>query len=130
MALFWKDVRPQKYLYVDGWQLELDVYTDSYKVWPQDDDSKTTRKEIREANQKGRLIVKGLKKLLRTAKAPKGFFEAAGGAIHGNVNSVESKYRKLVGCCSNEMLIAIGNGSDFTIQSYVDGSYTISVEDL
>jgi hypothetical protein len=77
-----------------------------------------------ETRKNARAYIKGLKKLFASAKT-KHFFEAAGEQIHGNVNTVKSKYKKLVKCISTQKIIDIGNGSTFTIESYVDGSYTI-----
>jgi len=96
------------FINVDGWEIHINEGT---LAIPRDC-PKETRSNARN-------YIKGLRKLW-TASKTKGFFEAAGEKVHGNVNTQES--------ATSDMVRRIGEGFSFSIESYVDGSYSICVE--
>lgn len=104
------------FINIDGWQVE----------WPIPPRYASTKYPV-EVKKKARLYNKGLKILFKEA-GKKGFFERIGEQIHGNANDVLSKYDKLLRCCSVDSIIAIGSGLNFSVQSYVDGSYTVETK--
>jgi len=73
-----------------------------------------------------RAYIRGLKILFKASKE-KGFFEAAGEQYTGNTNTVESKFKKLQQCLRSAGIVAIGNGAQFSIESYVSGEYSVTV---
>lgn len=100
---------------IDGWEITTN---ENVLVIPREC-STETRKNARN-------LVKGLRKLW-TASKEKGFFEAAGEKVHGNTNTQQTKYEKLCQSATTDVLIKIGEGYRFNIESYVDGSYTVGV---
>jgi len=76
--------------------------------------------------QRARFYIKGLKQLWQ-ASFEKRSFEKMGEQVHGNTNTQHSKYMKLVKATNYSDTIRIGQGASFTIQSYVDGSYSVAV---
>jgi hypothetical protein len=104
------------FINVDGWEIHINEGT---LAIPRDC-PKETRSNARN-------YIKGLKKLW-TASKTKGFFEAAGEKVHGNTNTQETKYQKLCQTATSDMIRRIGEGFGFSIESYVDGSYSICVK--
>lgn len=110
-----KSIRPS-FINVDGWEILINEsgnleLNKSYPI------------EIR---KKARLQYKGMKKLF-AASHEKDFFEKLGEKIHGNINTVEEKYRKLISVCTEESLEKIGAGMSFIINSYISGKYRIII---
>jgi hypothetical protein len=101
------------FIHVDGWEIHI---TDNNLKIPRDC-PRLTRKNARN-------YIKGLRKLWKAASETKHFFEALAEKIHNNYNTQESKYQKLIQL-SQTSIVKIGEGSNFAIESYVDGSYTV-----
>lgn len=110
-----KDVQP-KVIHVspEGWEVIID-----------EQGFHMPTRMPREAKKNARLYWKGLKILFKEASKC-GFFEGLGGSIHGNNNTVEEKFNKLQSC-GHATIIQIGMGARYTVESYVDGSYTVSI---
>jgi len=119
----WKQVAPpHMYGYPGGWEIYL-----------KDGIPQISNNVPMVARKNLRLEIKGMKKLLKSANKI-GFFEKVGGSYTGNANTVIQKYDKIITCVKNAKvdgynngLCAIGDGCEYVITDYVDGSYDIRI---
>lgn len=98
------------------------VCIDGYEVNP----NSMSRAIPQEIRQKARFYIAGLKKLWQESKQKRSF-EKMGEQVHGNTNTQQTKYAKLVRATNCNDLVSIGQGASFSVESYVDGSYTVTV---
>ena len=113
-----KDIDPSHF-YIQGWEIRRNQYSEKIE-W---EIGRWLPSDVRKL---ARFYIKGLKKLLKSANT-KGAFESMGEVIHGNTNTVLDKFNKLQIAAGHNNIIEIGQGKDFTITSYVDGSYSLSL---
>ncbi len=118
----WKSVCPthiSSACNTGGWEVKL--------IDGKPDFSNSSSRIPTDAKQSILNIIKAYKRLIKSANNI-GTFEQIAGAYTGNLNSKAKKYYKLCSAVKYDDLVKIGEGAEYTITDYVDGSYTVAIK--
>ena len=120
MKLKFKDVVPN-YICAGsaGWEIRIE---DGKPIFP----SGMKVKDRREARD----ILKGMKLLVQYCNSPIPAISQMAQAFMGQTPpSPKVRYTRLLGKLSRENLVKIGQGASWYVESYVDGSYKVIIQD-